>query len=79
MSQTMRVIKRTEVEVPGLGRKIREARLGDSRSLKDICDQVGMSSMNWYRIEAESQSLPLETLRRIESVFSIDLGVSIDD
>lgn len=61
MIQTaVRVTKELGIEVPGLGEKIRQARLGDRRSLKDICDAVGMSTMNWYRIEKEKQSLPLE-------------------
>lgn len=78
MSQAMKVVKTIEVEVPGLGEKIKELRLGDSRSLKNICESVGMTPMNWYRIENEKQTLPVETLRRIESVFSTDLGISID-
>ena len=78
MSQVMKVVKTIEVEGPGLGEKIKQLRQADGRSLKSICKSVGMTPMNWHRIENEKQTLPLETLRRIESVFTIDLGISID-
>lgn len=70
----MKVVKTTEIEVPGLGERIKQARLDDRRSLEEICQIIGMSKMNWYRIEGEKQTLPIETLRRIEEV----LGVSFD-
>jgi hypothetical protein len=35
-----------------------------------------MTTMNWYRIEAEeTKALPIETLRRIEDVLGMDFGV----
>lgn len=70
----MRVFRRQECEVPGLGERIKEARKGDRRPLTEICRELSMSPTNWYRIEDEKQDLPLETLRRIEAV----LGVSFD-
>lgn len=79
MVQTsVRITKEIGVEVPGLGELIREARLDDRRSLKTICDEIGMSSQNWYRIEKEQQSLPIETLRKIEAVLGVDFGVKIE-
>jgi hypothetical protein len=38
-----------------------------------------MPSMNWYRIEAEEQTLPEETLQKIEEVLGVDFGVVFDD
>lgn len=79
MFQTVvRVTKELGVDVPGLGEKIRQARLSDRRSLKEICDLVGMSTMNWYRIEKEKQSLPLEQLRKIEAVLGVNFGVKLE-
>jgi transcriptional regulator with XRE-family HTH domain len=76
----MKVKKVLEVEVPGLGDRIRKAREADSRSLAEICRQIPMSSMNWYRIEAEeTKALPIETLRRMEEVLGIDFGVKFDE
>lgn len=77
VSSAMKVTKTITIEVPGLGAKIKEARVDDERSLKAICEAVGMSQMNWYRIEDEKQSLPLETLRKIEKVLEVDFGVKM--
>ncbi|MGI8503249.1 MAG: helix-turn-helix domain-containing protein [Hassallia sp.] len=76
----MKVKKVIEVEVPGLGDRIRKAREADSRSLAEICRQIPMTTMNWYRIEAEeTKALPIETLRRIEEVLGVDFEVKLDD
>ena len=76
----MKVRKVIETKVPGLGDRIRQAREADSRSLAEICRQVPMTTMNWYRIEAEeTKALPIETLRRMEEVLGVDFGVSFDD
>ncbi len=76
----MKVRKVIEIEVPGLGSRIRQAREVDSRSLAEICRQVPMTTMNWYRIEAEeTKALPIETLRRIEEVLGVDFEVSFDN
>ncbi|OKH52851.1 transcriptional regulator [Calothrix sp. HK-06] len=76
----MKVRKVVDLDIPGLGKKIKEARLSDRRSLAEICRQIPMSAMNWYKIEAEdTKALPIETLRRIEEVLNVDLKVSLDD
>ena len=67
-----------EIEVPGIGEKIREARERDDRSLAAICREVGMSRFNWYRTEKEEGVTPLTTLRKMESVLGIDLGLNVD-
>lgn len=80
MSKVLKVRKIIDIEVAGLGDRIREARERDRRSLAEICRQMPMSTMNWYRIEAsEHKALPIETLRRIEEVLGVDFGVKFDD
>ena len=75
----MKVRKVIEIDVPKLGDRIRQARETDSRSLAEICRQMPMSTMNWYRIEAEeTKALPVETLKRIEEVLGVDFGVIYD-
>lgn len=75
----MIVRKITDTKVPELGKKIKEARLDDKRSLAQICREIPMSPVNWYKIESEeTKALPIETLRRIEQVLGIDLDVHID-
>lgn len=79
MSQTaMRVVKTVSIDVAKLGQQIRAAREADGRPLVKICAEVGMTPANWYRIEAEKQMLPLETLRKIEEVLGVDFGIRFD-
>jgi transcriptional regulator with XRE-family HTH domain len=76
----MKVRKVIEIEVPKLGSRIRQVREADSRSLAEICRQMPMTTMNWYRIEAEeTKALPIETLKRIEEVLGVDFGVEFGD
>ena len=82
MSQQMKVRSTIvrEFEVPGLGAQIYKARKSSGRSLTNICAAVGMSTANWYRIEQEkNDSLPLETLRKIEAALGVDFGVEFND
>lgn len=74
----MKVYKEVSIEVNGLGEKIRIAREADLRHLTTICDLIPMTTKNWYQIEKETQALPLETLRKIESVLGVDFGVKLD-
>ena len=81
MIQTLMKVRKTiDINVPNLGGKIKEARERDSRSLSEICRQMEMSNMNWYKIESEeTKALPIETLRRIEEVLGVDFGVKFDE
>ena len=76
----MKVRKILETSAPGLGQKIKSARENDKRSLLQICQEVGMTPTNWYKIEAEeTKYLPLETLVAIEEVLKVDFGVTFPD
>lgn len=75
----MKVVRKTVLEVPGLGQRIKQAREADPRSLKALAESAGMTPMNWYRIEAEEQELPEDTLRKIEQALGIDCGVKFND
>ncbi|MGF1488265.1 MAG: helix-turn-helix domain-containing protein [Prochloraceae cyanobacterium] len=75
----MKVKMTIEVEVPGLGKKIEEARRSDKRPLTQICEKVDLTTMYWYQIEREEvKALPLETLRKIEKILNIDFGVKFE-
>lgn len=66
-------------EFVGLGDKIRRARKLDKRSLRQITEEVGMTPMNWYKIEKEeTKTLPVETLKRIEEVLGVNLEVELE-
>ncbi|WP_413176248.1 helix-turn-helix domain-containing protein [Anabaena azotica] len=72
----MKVRRTIDIEIPGLGKRIRQAREADRRSLAEICRQIPMTTMNWYKIESEeTKALPIETLQRIEEVLSVDFGI----
>ena len=79
LQSTMKVRKTIDIEVPGLGSRIREARKRDPRSLREISQQAGMTAANWYAVENEEiKALPLETLRSIEEALDISLGIIFD-
>lgn len=82
MNKSMKVIRTTIVEVNNLGEKIKEARLNAKDKgidLTEICKRVGMTTSNWYRIEKEdTKGLPEETLKKIEEVLGVDLGVNFN-
>ena len=81
MSAARMKVKRTvEIDVQGLGERIKAAREADERSLEKICGEVGISRVYWYDIEAERirGSLPEDTLRRIENVLGKEFDVEFD-
>lgn len=79
----MRVRQIREVEVDGLGERIKQARLAMSRekSLEQICEEVGISRTYWYDIENEKLkgTLSIDNLRKIEVALGIDFGVIFND
>jgi transcriptional regulator with XRE-family HTH domain len=65
------------IKLEGLGDRIRTARKLDRRSLLEICKEINITSAAWYNIENEKvKVLPLETLKKIESVLKVDIGIS---
>jgi transcriptional regulator with XRE-family HTH domain len=73
----MKVRRTIDIEIPGLGKRIRQAREADKRSLAEICRQIPMTTMNWYKIESEeTKALPIETLQRIEEVLKVDFSIN---
>lgn len=77
----MKVKRSIERYAPGLGAKIKQAREADKRSVETLCGLAEISRVYWYDIENERirGSLPEETLRRIERVLGIDLGVDFEE
>lgn len=83
LATRMRIRQVKEVEIDGLGERIKQARLAiaQSKSLEQICDEVGVSRTYWYDIEKETLkgALSIENLRKIEKTLGVDLGVRFDD
>ena len=74
-------IAETEIDVPGLGARIEQARKKSGKSVTQLCREAQISRNYWYQLEAEKiqGSLLEDTLRKIEQVLSVDLEVNFDE
>ena len=81
LATKMRVRQIKEIEVEGLGKRIKEARLDCKKTLDQICSEVRVSRTYWYDLEKETLkgALSIENVRKIEEALKIDFGVSFDD
>ena len=81
MTVKVRRIIKLEVDVPGLGERIKQAREARGRPVTQMAKEVGISRNYWYQLEAEAVlgGVAEETLRKIEEVLGVDLGVQFDD
>lgn len=77
ISAIMRIRQVKEIDIEGLGDRIKQARLDSKKSLEQICDEVGVSRTYWYDIEKETLkgALSIENLRKIEEALEVDFGV----
>lgn len=81
MTVKVRRIIKLEVDVPGLGDRIKQAREARGRPVTQMAKEVGISRNYWYQLEAEAVlgGVAEETLRKIEEVLGVDLGVQFND
>lgn len=81
MLSAVRIRQIKEVEIEGLGQRIKEARINSRKSLEQICDEIGMSRTYWYDVEKETLkgALSIDNLRKIEKVLGVDFGVRFDE
>jgi transcriptional regulator with XRE-family HTH domain len=63
--------------VPGLGERIKAARLQDPRSVRQLAESAEISENYWYRLEAERRGADIQLLRRIEQVLGVDLNIRL--
>jgi transcriptional regulator with XRE-family HTH domain len=77
----MQVKKVQVMVVPNLGKRIREARIASGLSPTEVAFHAGVSAPRLYQIEgmAETETLLLSVLRRIEAVLGVDFGVRFPD
>ncbi|MFB2836383.1 helix-turn-helix domain-containing protein [Floridanema evergladense] len=77
--QVKRVVEVIQ-DFPELGKRIKQVREKDERSLTQICREAGISRAYWYQLEAEDLRAPAteEIVRKIEAVLGVDLGVKFD-
>lgn len=76
----VKIRRSIDIEVEGIGAKIKQARKADGRSVEVLAGEAEISRSYWHDIEAERvrDALPEETLRKIEKVLDIDFGVKFD-
>ena len=82
MTQTtaMKIKKTIYIDAPLLGAKIRRARKCDPRTLAVLCQEAGISNNYWFLIEEEKrETVPEETVRKIEKVLGCDFGLDFDE
>lgn len=80
MSIDVQIERVIRIDAPGIGAKIKQARDRDPRSVEELAKAASMTRANWYRIEREENDvLPEPTLRKIEQVLGVNLGVRFDD
>ena len=81
MTVKVRRIVKQEIDIPGLGSQIKQAREADNRSVTELAKTVGISRNYWYQLEAESVlgGVAENTIKKIEEVLNIDLGINFDD
>ena len=74
-----RVVKQ-EIDIPGLGERLRQARLQSKRSVASLATAAGISRHYWYQLEGEAvlSGVTIETLRNIEQALGADLGVDFN-
>lgn len=67
-----------EVEVQGLGQKIRDAR--GRKTIKEVATLADLSRKAWHEIESEKAPAIMDaTLKRIESALGVNFGIKFDD
>lgn len=67
-----------EINVPGLGQRIRDARHKTGRTITQLAAEADISVANWYAIEQERvKVLPITTLKRIEQVLGVNFEVEL--
>ena len=81
MTVKVRRIVKQEIDIPGLGNQIKQAREADNRSVTELAKTVGISRNYWYQLEAESVlgGVAENTLKKIEEVLNVNFGINFDD
>ena len=74
----IRIRQIKEVQVEGLGERIKQARLASPKSLEQICKEVDVSRTYWYDLEKQviRGALSIENLRKIE--IALDTRFDVD-
>jgi plasmid maintenance system antidote protein VapI len=73
----VRKIVKTEVEVAGLGQRLKEAQRKSGRSIRELAEALGVTPNYWHLLVGEKTELSWDLLQRIESELGADFGVKL--
>jgi transcriptional regulator with XRE-family HTH domain len=72
------IIKR-EVEVPGLGQRIKQAQADSGLSIEKVIRALDISRTYWNKMVADKDmAISIDLLRKIEAFFEVDFGVEFN-
>jgi transcriptional regulator with XRE-family HTH domain len=76
----VREIVKREVEVPGLGRRIKAAQVASGLSVEKVIRGVDISRTYWNKMvsDQDGMSISLEMLKRLEEFLKVDFEVKFD-
>lgn len=68
------------INAPDLAEKVQQAQIASGLSVSEVCRRIGISRTYWYKLinDEISEGLAEPTLRKIEQVLGINLGVNFD-
>lgn len=79
MVQAVKIRITKEIDAPGIGKKIKDARMVDGRSVQTLATLAGISLAYWYQVEQEKmQSISEEHFRGIQNALGVDFGVNFN-
>ena len=81
MVQAVKIRITREIEAPpNIGKKIKQARIADGRSVQILATLAGISSAYWYQIEQEKMAaVSGEHFRGIQNALGVDFGVNFEE
>lgn len=77
----VKIKKTIEIEVFGLGKKIKAKRKTSGKTVEQLANLAGISRQHWHLIENENfrDGLPYETFKAIENALETDFGIEFND
>jgi transcriptional regulator with XRE-family HTH domain len=76
----VREIVKREIEVPGLGDRIKQAQKDSGLSVEKVIRGLDISRTYWNKMVADKDmTISVDLVRRIEGFFKADFGVKFDD
>jgi transcriptional regulator with XRE-family HTH domain len=76
----VREIIKKEVEIPGLGDRIKQAQKDSGLSVEKVIRAIDISRTYWNKLVADKDMVvSMDLLRKIEQFFNADFGVKFDD